>query len=72
MELSLVLQPKRTPVFDWHGNPSEKWVVEIPLGAAQTLREYNSIHPENSIGPKSMGILQFSKHVNNFFTHITS
>jgi len=73
MELSLVLQPKLVPVYDWHANPSEVWVVEVPLGAAQTLREYNSIHHKNSPAPQSIGILWFSKQVNALlFIHISS
>ena len=68
MQLSLVLQPTLVPVLDWQGHPSEIWAVEVPLGAAQTLRDYNLTHDGNASGLQSFGMLLFALQVNVFFS----
>jgi len=48
MPYALVVQPQLVSILDFHGNPTDVWVVEAPSWLAKFLSE-SSLNEENQI-----------------------
>ena len=48
MPYALVIQPQLVSILDFHGNPADVWVVEVPSWVAKFLSE-SSLDDENQI-----------------------
>ncbi len=56
MPYALVVQPQLISILDFHGNPTDVWVVEAPSWLAKflsesTLNEENQIEAEPQLNP---------------------